>query len=313
MPGEQKSHSQFLGVPIDELLLALEPEVIKARMDDGALVALNEKYTTQIKVTPPELQEPGRSPIRAAVQITTELPDRMQSLFRSPETTVELNSFAALGALTAERDKVYVGSRLTIFESEDAWEGLHLPLLLFATICATEAIFGAAQRSFAGEVRRDDVSDWTENDLELVYRYLSNSCFCNSGGLKFAAEFGLLEGAVGGDDEHKRAQFHMVADEPHLELGGGLFCILQMPHELSDEDSLKKACVHLNNMEMAARDQPPHFGAWCIRRPGRNPVYVSFFPNEMHQIPGIAVNAALWAIYRAQWANSVLASLGVHA
>jgi hypothetical protein len=37
---------------------------------------------------------------------------------------------------------------------------------------------------------------------------------------------------------------------------------------------------------------------------------VSFLPNALHSTYGIAVNVALWAINRAQWANAMLPSLG---
>ena len=62
---------------------------------------------------------------------------------------------------------------------------------------------------------------------------------------------------------------------------------------------------------MAPHDLPPHFGAWCPGRLGNNPSYVTFLPNALHSAPGIAVNTAFWAMNRAQWANAMLASLGV--
>jgi hypothetical protein len=80
-----------------------------------------------------------------------------------------------------------------------------------------------------------------------------------------------------------------------------------MPHQMQDQKRLQRVCVQLNNMEMAARDLPPHFGAWCEGKLGNNPAYVSFFPNALYSASGIAVNAAFWALNRAQWANAMLA------
>jgi len=94
-------------------------------------------------------------------------------------------------------------------------------------------------------------------------------------------------------------------------LGVLLNDLLQMPHQVNDEQQLKQICTQLNNMEMAARDLPPHFGAWCPGKILNNPAYVSFYPNALHSIPGIAVNTASWARFRAQLANEKLASLGV--
>ena len=102
-----------------------------------------------------------------------------------------------------------------------------------------------------------------------------------------------------------------MADQPHPELGGGLFCLLQLPHQVSDEESLQKICMQLNKLEMAADDLPPHFGAWCPGKNGNNPSYISFLPNGLHSAPGIAVNTAIWAMNRAKWANGKLAAMGV--
>jgi hypothetical protein len=88
--------------------------------------------------------------------------------------------------------------------------------------------------------------------------------------------------------------------------------LLQMPHRFENKRRLEQVCVQLNSLEMAARDLPPHFGAWCVARLDNNPAYVSFFPNPLRKAPGIAVNAAIWAMNRARWANTILASVGVH-
>jgi hypothetical protein len=132
--------------------------------------------------------------------------------------------------------------------------------------------------------------------------------------LELTAEFGLDEGAtsvIAGD--HKTALFQMSGADPHPELGGGLFTVLQMPHQILDEKVRKKICLVMNKMEMAAHDLPPHFGAWCEGRLENNIAYVSFYPNPLYAAPGIAINVAIWALNRAQVANAMLASLGVRA
>jgi hypothetical protein len=94
-------------------------------------------------------------------------------------------------------------------------------------------------------------------------------------------------------------------------MGGGLFCILQMPHQIEDAKKLAQLIMQLNRMEWAPQDLAPHFGAWCPGRGGKNLAYVSFLPNSLHSIEGITTNVSLWAWYRARWANAVLASLNV--
>ena len=46
---------------------------------------------------------------------------------------------------------MFVGSRLTIYEAEDAWRTLHLPLILFTIIGGAEAILGGMRRTFSNE------------------------------------------------------------------------------------------------------------------------------------------------------------------
>jgi hypothetical protein len=168
------------------------------------------------------------------------------------------------------------------------------------------------RRTFTKEAPRGGDSEWTKDDLAQVESYLSRLCVCTTGGLGLTAEFGLTEGAVSAvAGDNNTALFQLMADQPHPELGGGLFCLLQMPHRLRDEKRLQQLCVQLNNMEMAADDLPPHFGAWCEGKLGNNPAYVSFFPNALHSASGIAVNAAFWAINRAKATNTMLTSLGI--
>lgn len=309
---KKKGNPNPLGVPLGDLAAMLEPTSIRASIEGSTLVARHEHYTVRVEVVPAEAPGSDERTIRAVVRVKADLPKQFDEFFKEPEATVGMNSFAALGALSWDPARAYVGSRLTIYEAEDAWRTLHSPLLLFTTICGTEAILGAMRRSFGQEEPRQEDSKWTASDLARVEGYLSRGCFCTTGGLGLTAEFGLAEGAVSAiSGDQRTALFQQMADQPHPELGGGLFCLLQMPHQFEDERRLHKACIELNNMEMAAHDLPPHFGAWCAGKLGGNPAYVSFLPNALHSASGIAVNSAFWALNRAQWANSVLASMGV--
>jgi hypothetical protein len=305
-----------LGVPLGELEALLAPTSIKTTRKDNALLARHEHYTLRIEVVPPEARESENGPIRAVVRIIAELPKPLLALFQGgvPETTAAFNAFAALGALYSDRDVVHIGSRLTIYEVEDSWQSLHLPLLLFTTICGTEAILGGIRRAMAGDDPNSGSSAWTEDDFEQAQSFLSPLCLCTTGGLGLTAEFGLAADAISAAaGDHQTALFQLLADQPHPELGGGLFCLLQMPHQVSDPARLQKICLQLNSMEMAAHDLPPHFGAWCPGTLGNNPSYISFLPNPLHEASGIAVNMSFWAINRAQWANAMLASLGAGA
>jgi len=305
----KKSNSEPLGVPLGDLLLMLQPTSIKASLKSGTLTARHEHYTTHIRVVEPEKRETEDRPIEAVVRVTTELPKQLLQFFMKPGATVAMNKFAALGALFSDRGSVYVGSRLTIYEAENAWPTLHLPLLLFTTICGVEAILGAVRRSMNNQDYSGGTSDWTESDFAQVENSLSRFCVCSTGALGFTAEFGLSEGAISAAAGHRTALFRLKADQPHPELGGGLFCVLEIPYLFRNDQRLREVCEQLNNMEMAAGDLPPHFGAWCEGSAGHNPAYISFFPNALHRVSGIALNAAYWAANRTQWANQVIPSL----
>jgi hypothetical protein len=155
-------------------------------------------------------------------------------------------------------------------------------------------------------------SAWTAQDLNLVEFQLSKIFVCSTGDLRLTAQLSLRNGngsAMFGD--HHTALWRIFADQPHPRLGGGLFCLLELPHRIVDESRRDLVLNRLNQMEMAADDQPPHFGAWCRGHLGDNPAYVAFFPNVMHALDGIALNASIWALHRAEWADAALAALGV--
>jgi hypothetical protein len=219
------------------------------------------------------------------------------------------NGFATLGAITCYNQQFIVASRLTIFEQEDAWN-IQLPLLLFATIAATESLLGSMHRAFGGVgPARDKRSKWTASDLKQVERTLSNFCLCNSDGLGLTAEFGLGSDQISAIAGHKTALWQLHADEAHTEMGGGLFCFLQMPNRYHDGDRVNEVCAELNRLELLGEDQPPHFGAWCPGHSGHGLAYVSFLPNALHEVPGIATNFSVWAMHRAEWAHETLKKL----
>ena len=223
-----------------------------------------------------------------------------------------VNSMATLGAVTADKGKHFVGSRLTVYEGEDAWK-VQFGLILFSVIAAADTIMGATQKMFTeAPPRESGPSAWTEGDFEFAKSYLSRVCVCTTGGLGLTAEFGIRAGEVSAAaGHHYTALWQMIADQPHPEIGSGLFCLLNMPHEISDKDKLDKLIAELNRLEMQGNDLPPHFGAWCRGRRDTNPAYVSFLPDALHGSDGIALNMSIWAMSRAQIADAMLRTMGV--
>jgi hypothetical protein len=301
-----------LGVPLDDLQKAINQTSLKASRDGNSLIVKNENLITRIDVVPPTKGECGDANIKAVVQIKTEVPKEVAGAFFTDLGLVtRFNAMATLGALTVEKDRYFIGSRLTIYEQENGWN-LHFGILLCTIIGAADSFLGAVRTVFAKEEPSKGPSAWTEQDLSLVESYLSKICVCTTGGLGLTAEFSLRggKGSIMAGDRHT-ALWRIFADQPHPALGGGLFCLLELPHRIDDQSRIDPILNQLNNMEMAPNDLPPHFGAWCRGNLDNNPAYVAFFPNVMHGIEGIALNVSNWALPRAEWADVAWASLGV--
>lgn len=298
------------GVPLSELEEALAATTLKPKRKGDTLFVHHEQMVTEVGVIEPANRESENGPISAVITIKTPLPSQLNQLIQNPTMVSTINSMATLGAITEDNGNYFIGSRLTVYEAEKAWN-IQFPLILFSIIAGIDPLLGAARKIFSGEVSQDGTSEWGEEDLQLVETYLSRLSVCNAGGLGLTAEFGLKSGAVSaGLGDHDTALWQIMADQPHPELGGGLFCLLQMPHQIEDEGKLDRVIADLNRMEMAPHDLVPHFGAWCRGNLGNNPAYVSFLPNVLHQEHGIAVNVSIWAMHRAHWADAMMVALG---
>jgi hypothetical protein len=300
------------GVPLDHLQKAINQTSLKASRDGNALIVRNADFFTRIRVVPPSNRECGDATIKAVVEIRTELPKEIAGAFlNNLRLVATINAMATLGALTVEKDRCFIGSRLTIYEQENAWD-LHFGLLLFTIIGAVDSFLGSLRTVLAKEEPLSGASAWTEQDLSFVETSLCKICACTTTGLGLTAEFTLKNGEVSvAHGDHHTALWRILADQRHPALGGGLVCVLELPHRIADESRVDLILNQLNQMEMTPGDQPPHFGAWCRGHLDNNPAYVAFFTNAMRVVEGIPLNASIWALDRAEWADAALASLGV--
>lgn len=296
-------------IMLSELESAASGSGLKTKRTGNVLYADNGHLITRVEISNPETKEIAGANICAVIRLTTETPDFLNRFIESNQGV--FNSFASMGSLILEKSNKYIGSRLTVYEGEGAWENLQLPLLLCATLVSSESMLGAVRLTLAGEPTRCENSKWNDGDLDEAHYYLSRIGHCNFDAKRLTAEFGLKDGQVSAVlGSNKTALFQLMLDQPHPELGGGLFCLLQMPHQINDAGRLLKVCNQLNQMEMAALDLPPHFGAWCPSKMSNCPAYVIFLPNVLHTVKGLASNFGVWSFHRAQWANAMLASLG---
>ncbi len=308
----KKPVSSPRGVPLGDLEAALKPTTLKASRHGDTLIVKHERLVTRVSVSAPENPIADGAKIAAIVTIKTELPTEFRDFVTKPGLLGLINRMATVGAVTEESERFFVGSRLTVYEGEDAWN-VQFGLMLYSVIAAADTVIGAARKMFTREPpRAAEPSSWTEQDFEFAYSYLSRVSVCTLGGLGLTAEFGLRKGEVSAVvGHHNTALWEMNADQPHPEMGGGLLCLLNMPHEIASKEKLDHVIGELNKLEMLGNDLPPHYGAWCSGKKGSNPAYVSFLPNALHSANGIALNMSTWAMFRAQIADAMLLTMGV--
>jgi hypothetical protein len=115
---------------------------------------------------------------------------------RNPDLTTVMNGMATLGALAVDRGRIFVGSRLSIYEDSENLLDLHVRLILCATMEATDSLVGAMRRALGRDGVKKEESKWSEDDMDEVRDYLSPKSFCTTGGLGLTAEFPLKDGAV---------------------------------------------------------------------------------------------------------------------
>ncbi|MBC5766446.1 hypothetical protein [Ramlibacter albus] len=293
-------------ISLADLLPKLQGSGLEATLEGNAITANHGPYAVRAEVVPGEgPTHPGRE-IAGVVRITSGMPHEISQGLSTPEAALAANRLATFGALTLDEGHGFVGSRLTIYKGEEhAWPTLHLPLVLFAMLMGAEPILGGLRRQAAGAAGESGSSDWGVDDFTAIQERINAMAECSVEGAALNAEINLARPgeATAEDEEPRTALLQMMLDQPHPELGGGLFCVLQLPHRVED---LARVCNVLNTREMAAQDQPPHFGAWCAGALGDNPAYVLFLPNAVRMVQGVAINAAFWLLNRALWADALL-------
>ena len=110
------------GVPLDNLASALEDNNLKATREGNSLIVRRPSLSTRVDVIRPANRESQNGLIAAVVQLRTAIPEELEATLSKPTTIVKMNRMATLGALTADGGKLFVGSRLTILESENTWD-----------------------------------------------------------------------------------------------------------------------------------------------------------------------------------------------
>jgi hypothetical protein len=307
--------------PLREVQALLNQAAVVSHLRSGVLELPKDDLSTRIVLKRPQGGRPSRDgTIAWVLRIITDIPEPIARLLHQELDTMlaGFNGFTGLGSIyLATGAKLCFGARLTMYEEESAggtvWRELHLPIVLDCAIRSARPIIdgiakrhgrpsGMLERLFSGR----ESSRWTARDLAATRELLAPLCFCNASRSMLTAEFGLDEGAVSAAAGHRTALFQLRTDKPHPALGAGLLCLLQMPHRMGGKSRVEATCRRLNTLDMEFGDGPPHLGAWYPGSWGDNPAYISFVPNELHAVAGLAVHLGIWALHRAEWADSVL-------
>jgi hypothetical protein len=301
------------GVPLGSIQAMLADLGCACKRDGDDLMVTVGEQETRIAVDGVPGYVPGTVGVCAVVRIVSEIDDELFRIIRkrSPSWLLMANSMAALGAMMEQGEKIVIGSRISVFETENVWSQLHVPMIVGTALWASCAICGGARAAIEKRELQDGTSRWSQEDFDSIAAVMSHISVCNADPTGFTAEFGLEPGATSAVMGHANtALLRMRTDQPHAFLEGGLLVQLRLPHPILESAEIVEVCARLNQLEMAAEDIPPHCGAWCRGPGGMGMAYVSYLPNSLHAVPGVATNIAVWSLHRAQWASKQLRDLG---
>jgi hypothetical protein len=312
MSDVQSSAARPLGVRLDEIESRFRTAELEVSRDGDTLVLRHdtpldgETLQTRVAVMPPDPDDVQANAVKAVIRIFTALPARYAERYDA-EMIAFANRFASLGAFTVTEGISFIGSRITVYQSDAEWDW-QLPVAVVAAAASVDAITGGMQRFLSKEQPQAASSAWTDQDLDVVQAELSKTCVCTRNRSGLAAEFNLKGATPAANAAAGTAYWEVLREPPHSELGGGLLCILQLSHRIGDAPKHHAALNLLNVSEMNSPGLPPHIGAWCEGKGGDNFAYVSFLPNILHDVPGIAVQASQWARHRAEAVVNLLAA-----
>jgi hypothetical protein len=312
------------GVPLHEVERILRAAHLDVARDGDALLLRQdnplhgEPLMTRIAVMPPEIAEAEAAGMTAVIRVFTLLPASYARRYDS-EMVCFANRFAALGAFTVTEGVSFIGSRITIHGDNEEWS-LARPLVAAAAAGSADAVVGGMHRFLNSEQPPAAVSAWTARDFQAAAAALGPDCACTCEAGRMTAQF-RLDGAAGGHSAaaarsnagnasggNNVAYWELLAAPPHIELGGGLVCVLQLPQRYAQAQSRYAAVNLLNISEMNSPGLPPHIGAWCEGKAGDNFAYVSFLPNVLHAVPGLAIEVSRWARRRAEAIANLLSA-----
>jgi hypothetical protein len=273
---------------IDALLKSAN---VVTRMEGNSLVFKGFIGETRIEISP--------SGFRTADGLEVSEIIRMESVLEKMPVTwndgllCTANMAASNGALTVDPDgKLGIRSRMSLFSGEPREVlDLYVGIVFLGSMIYTNGVQASIVDAWhlpisKAEPLPDSVRDgvWAPASFERTLSMMRKAgVFANGDGSGLTAEFPWDPGAFSALEtlfgkRRKRTSLLRMECMEHPNLGKGLFCRLDLPLDLKDDEAFRLA-IELNRMEFGAADCPPFLGAWTSKPGQGRPTFVSFWPN----------------------------------
>ena len=302
----EKEAGETFGMNLAEVGLPFYlSEGMDARFEKGALLISRGPLLTAVRVFPAtgtNAEGTEDNPAVANAQVITLMtPGLASTLKETPGMMNQLNGLACGGALARnEHGDFYVGSRVTLFQKEGAWEEVLLPLLRGSILYGVSGILSGAMAMMQnGKKEQGEPSAWTGEDLQQAASLIPESCKHTCTDTLLSVEFSLGDGVP--------ALLCMDASVTHPGMGSGLLSTLTLPLAKAGAQEREKVVMTLNRLEMYRESRAQHFGAWCWQENDALR-YVSFFPNVM-KLPSLTTCWPSVQAARAPWALNMAVAL----
>ena len=201
-----------------------------------------------------------------------------------------LNLFASTGAVIISDSKLCIKSTLPVCseEAEDVIRAYEL-IIFTAAMTHTYALHATIVDALHAPVSKgsplphsSDDGVWNPMSFSQTVSTLNASgILAFAHGCSLSAEFAWEPGAISmlQAPQFGRGCTSLLRIEcgEHPSLGKGVFCRLDLPSRMSDDEANNLANT-LNRMESIAEDWPL-LGAWTAQKGSGNPTFVSFWPN----------------------------------
>ena len=182
--GTRRMNHSPLGVPLGDP--DAQPASIKASLKGNTLTARHEHYTIRIEVVPPKpSSENGPNPRGSAHdhRVAQANLDPFPGQGGQRPGAAYKREFSPRWAPCAQ----IAATSLHRIQADDLQKPrtlartLHLPLLMFTTICGTRRFWARCAPTVTNKEQRGGASKWTERDFAQVEGYLSRMCLCTTG------------------------------------------------------------------------------------------------------------------------------------